>query len=115
MALPKFTLYKHVKLDSGWRYCKAAWHSNGKVKPNVVLVNGVDKTHRDGSYYLNHSNTWIPVGDDALDAAKERLKRRNTAEYHRLNGTPSGPKPCAAVAQLVTDEWPEIRQKLEVS
>lgn len=57
MAIPKFTLYKHVKLDSGWRYCKAAWHTNSKVKHNVVLVNGVEETHREGSYYLSHNNT----------------------------------------------------------
>ena len=87
MAIPKFTIYKHVKLDYGWRYCKAAWHPNGKIKPNTVIVKGVEETHREGEYYLSHNNTWIPVGEDALDAAKERLKRRNTAEYHRLNGT----------------------------
>ncbi len=67
MAIPKFTLYKHVKLDSGWRYCKAAWHTNSKVKPDVVLVNGVEETHREGSYYLSHNNSWIPGGDDALE------------------------------------------------
>lgn len=29
MALQKFTIYKHVKLEYRWRYCKAAVHSNG--------------------------------------------------------------------------------------
>lgn len=62
MAIHKFTQYKHVKLDSGWRYCKAAWHTNIKVKPNVVLVKGVEETHREGSYYLSHNNTSIPDG-----------------------------------------------------
>jgi len=87
MALPKFTIYKHVKLEYGWRYCKAAFHSNGKIKPDIVVVNGVEKTHHEGAYYLNHNQTWIPVGEDAKEAAKERLKRLNSAEYHRLNGT----------------------------
>lgn len=35
-----------------WRYCKAAWYSNGKVKPNVVIVESKEETHREGSYYL---------------------------------------------------------------
>jgi integrase/recombinase XerD len=87
MALPKYTLYKHVKLEFGWRYCKAAFHTNGKIKPNVVLVRKKEETHREGAYYLNHNQNWIPVGEDGLEAARERLKRLNTAEYHRLNGT----------------------------
>lgn len=87
MAIPKLTLYKHVKLDSVWRYCNAAWNANGKIKPNVVLVNDFEETSRERAHYLNHNNTWTPVGEDALDAAKERLKHRNAAEYHRLNGT----------------------------
>lgn len=87
MALPKFTLYKHVKLKSGWRYCKAAWYPNGKIKPHVVIVGAVEETHRDGAYYLNHNNAWIPVGEDPQEAVRERLKRRSTAEYHRLHGT----------------------------
>ena len=48
MALPKFTIYKHVKLEYGWRYCKAAFHSNRKIKPDVVVVHGFEETHRRG-------------------------------------------------------------------
>ncbi len=62
-------------------------HPNGKIKPHTVLVKGVEEAHREGAYSLSYSNKWIPVGEDALDAAKERLKRRNTAEYHRMTGT----------------------------
>ncbi len=68
MAQPKFTLYKYVKLQGGWRYCKAAFHDNGKIKPNVVIV-GKDKheeKHSEGSYYLAHAGQWIPVGDNSL-------------------------------------------------
>ena len=70
MAQPKFTLYKYVKLQGGWRYCKAAFHENVKIKPNVVIV-GKDKheeKHPEGSHYLAHAARWIPVGDNALEA-----------------------------------------------
>lgn len=87
MAIPDSNLYRHAKLSSGWRYPKAGFHSNGKIKPSV-LVNGVEQIHREGGYYLNRNQTWIPVGEDAKEAAKERLKRLNMAQNHRLNGAP---------------------------
>jgi integrase len=87
MARPKYTIYKHVKLNGGWRYCRAAFHPNGKIKPDVVLINGVGETHREGAYYLYHDGQWISAGNKALDASTERQKRLNVAEYHRLHGT----------------------------
>ena len=78
MALPKLTLYEHVKLDSGWRYCKAALYPNGKIKPHVVIVRGAEETHRDGTYFLSHNNRWIPVGGEPQEAVRERLKWRTT-------------------------------------
>ncbi len=39
MAISKYTLYKYVKVDGTWRYCKAAHHDNGKIKPDIVFVN----------------------------------------------------------------------------
>jgi hypothetical protein len=61
----KFSIYKYVKLDGkGWRYARAAYHPNGKIKPHVVLVKGVngramEEKHTEGSYFLNFNNTWI--------------------------------------------------------
>lgn len=93
MAQPKCTLYKHVKLKSGWRYCKVPLYPNGKIKPHVVIVGGVEETHRDGAYYLSHNNTWIPFGEGPQEAVRERLKRQSAAEYHRLRGiAPPQPK-----------------------
>jgi len=83
MAQPKFTLYKYVKLQSGWRYCKAAFHENVKIKPNIVIV-GKDKheeKHSEGSYYLAHAGQWIPVGGNALQAELRRRARVSPAEY----------------------------------
>lgn len=89
MAQPKFTLYKYVKLQSGWRYCKAAFHENVKIKPNIVIV-GKDKheeKHSEGSYYLAHAGQWIPVGDNALEAQRRHKEQKSLAEYQRLSGT----------------------------
>lgn len=90
MAKPRFSIYKYVKVEgAGWRYCKAAFHDNGKIKPNVVIV-GKDKheeKHPEGSYYLAHAGKWIPIGDDALVAQRRRQERLSLAEYQRLSGT----------------------------
>ena len=89
MAQTKFTLYKYVKLQGGWRYCKAAFHENVKIKPNVVIV-GKDKheeKHPEGSHYLAHAGQWIPVGDNALEAQRRQKQQKSLAEYQRLTGT----------------------------
>jgi len=38
MGQRKFTLYKDVKIDRGWQKAKAAFYSNGKIKPNIILI-----------------------------------------------------------------------------
>jgi hypothetical protein len=38
MAQPKFTLYKYVKLQGGWRYCKATFHDNVKTSSATGLT-----------------------------------------------------------------------------
>ncbi|MGB2676853.1 MAG: hypothetical protein WAN12_07200 [Candidatus Acidiferrum sp.] len=79
----KFSIYKYVKLQGKrWRYARAAYHPNGKIKPNVVLVKGAngratEEKHTEGSYFLNFNNTWIPVGSDALEAQHKRKVKLN--------------------------------------
>ena len=40
MGPQKFTIYKYVRTDRGWRYCRSAFARNNKIKPNVVMVGG---------------------------------------------------------------------------
>ena len=88
MAQPKFTLYKYLKLaDGSWRYCKAAFYSNGKIEPNRCIVGGKEEEHAEGAYYLYHRKNWIPVGADALEAQRQRNARVDDDEFKRLQGT----------------------------
>jgi hypothetical protein len=50
ISVAKLSIYKYVRTDKGWRYCKAAFHPNGKIKPNVVAVSGVEEKHAEGRY-----------------------------------------------------------------
>jgi hypothetical protein len=78
-----FSIYKYCKTDSGWRYCKAAYHSNGKIKPNVVIVGSVEEQHTEGRYFLNFNSQWIDVGVDALEAQRRRQLRLNQVESEK--------------------------------
>jgi len=86
----KFSIYKYVKLqDKHWRYARAAYHPNGKIKPNIVLVKDVngratEEKHTEGFYFLNFNNTWIPAGADALEAQHKRKVKLNQAERERF-------------------------------
>ena len=92
--MAKLSIYKYVRTDKGWRYCKAAFHPNGKIKPNVVVVSGVEEKHTEGRYFLNFNNQWIDVGEDALGAQRKRLLRLNQIEYERLSGRRPLPRPA---------------------
>jgi hypothetical protein len=41
-------LTKRVQTPPGWRYCTVVLSANGRVKPDVVLVNGKQETHKEG-------------------------------------------------------------------
>jgi hypothetical protein len=95
----RFSIYKYVKLEGkGWRYARAAYHPNGKIKPNVVLVKGVngksvEEKHAEDSYFSTFNNTWISLGEDALEAQYQRKLKLNQAEYERLSGKSAIPGP----------------------
>jgi integrase len=92
MAISKYTLYKYVKVDSTWRYCKAAYHDNSKIKPDVVFVNvkeGLLEKHPEGRYYMSHNGRWIDAGTDALEAQRKRKQRLAFDEFNRLSGKTS--------------------------
>ena len=89
MAISKYSLYKYVKVDSTWRYCKAAYHENSKIKPDVVFVNAKEwllEKHPEGRYYMNHNGQWLDAGTDALEAQRKRKQRLALDEFNRLSG-----------------------------
>src|ERR1700726_4408101 len=81
MPQPKFQLYKHIKINGKWRYCRAAIYSNGKVKPHVIVVGGQEEKHEEGSYCIRHKKSWIEAGTDPLEAQRMRSKLVDQTEY----------------------------------
>jgi hypothetical protein len=77
-----FSVYKYCKTKLGWRYCKAAFHPNGKIKPNVVIVSGVEEKHAEGRYFLNFNGQWEAnsLADLVKMAEKLHVTERSTMQ-----------------------------------
>jgi len=111
---------KRVQTANGLRYCPVVFSPNGRIKPDLVLVNGQPERHPEGAYYIEwreHGNRIrLSVGKDAQDAAARR--QRKEAELNALNNGVSvvpddgnnGPR---SVAKAVADflEETELTKK----
>ena len=88
-------LTKRVQTPEGMRYCPIVLASNGRIRPDLVLVNGRPERHPEGAYYLEWREKGrrirLSVGKDAQDAAARR--QRKEAELNALNnGVPVLPE-----------------------
>jgi integrase/recombinase XerD len=80
-------LTKRVQTSKGPRYCPVVLSANGRVKPDLVIVNGHPERHPEGAYYLEWREKGrrvrLSVGKDAGDASVRR--QRKEAELNALN------------------------------
>ncbi len=87
MANREVNLTKRVQTTHGWRYCRALLAANGRLKPDVVVVNGKEERHHEGAYYLEWregaKRVRLSVGKDAADASARRLRKE--AELNAVN------------------------------
>ncbi|SRR5258708_10237005 len=87
MANREVNLTKRINTPEGWRYCKVVLSSNGRVKPDAVVVKGQEERHPEGSYYLEWregaKRVRLSVGKNPADAAARRLRKE--AELNAVN------------------------------
>jgi integrase/recombinase XerD len=87
MANREVNLTKRIQTSHGWRYCRVLLSANGRVKPDVVFVNGKEERHPEGAYYLEwrdgSNRIRLSVGKDAADASARRLRKES--ELNALN------------------------------
>src|SRR5437879_5270576 len=108
-------LTKRVKTAQGLRYCPVALSANGRVKPDLVLVNGKEERHPEGAYYLEwregSKRVRLSVGKDAQDAAARRLRKE--AELNALNNgvsvVPDGQNGHRSLAAAVAEFLDETK------
>lgn len=80
MANRQVNLTKRVKTLKGWRYCPVVLTLNGRVKPDLVLVDGKQERHPEGLYYIEYwqgsnKRIRISVGRDGNDANQRRIRK----------------------------------------
>jgi integrase/recombinase XerD len=87
MANREVNLTKRVQTPHGARYCQVVLSANGRVKPDLVIVNGKEARHPEGAYYLEwregSKRVRLSVGKDAADASARRLRKE--AELNAVN------------------------------
>src|SRR5262249_17019110 len=80
-------LTKRVQTERGMRYCPVVQSANGRVKPDMVRVNGKEERHPEGAYYIewreDANRVRLSVGKDAQDAAAQKQKKE--AELNAKN------------------------------
>ncbi len=115
MANREVNLTKRVQTPHGWRYCRVVLSANGRVKPDVVVVNGKEERHQEGAYYLEwregSKRVRLSVGKDPADAGARR--QRKEAELNALNNgvtvAPDGQNGHRSLAAAVTDFLDETK------
>jgi integrase/recombinase XerD len=78
---------KRIQTEKGLRYCPVVLSANGRIKPDVVLVNQKPEHHSEGAYYLEwydgKTRKRVSVGKDAADATAQRMRKE--AELNAVN------------------------------
>ena len=108
-------LTKRVQTSKGLRYCPVALSANGRVKPDLVIVNCEQERHPEGAYYLewreNGRRVRLSVGKDAADASARRLRKE--AELNAVNNgaaiVPEGKDGHRSIAASVADYLDETK------
>src|SRR5258706_5504653 len=108
-------LTKRVQTPHGWRYCTVVLSANGRVKPDLVIVNGKQETHKEGAYYLEwregSKRVRLSVGKDPADACARR--QRKEAELNAVNNgvsvVPDGQNGHRSVAAAVAEFLDETK------
>ena len=72
---------KRIRTEKGLRYCPIVLAANGRIKADLVVVNGKEERHPEGAYYLEWSEgskrVRLSVGKDAGDAGARRLRKES--------------------------------------
>jgi integrase/recombinase XerD len=108
-------LTKRVQTPRGWRYCTVVLSANGRVKSDLVIVNGKQETHKEGAYYLEwregSKRVRLSVGKDPADASARR--QRKEAELNAVNNgvsvVPDGQNGHRSVAAAVAEFLDETK------
>ena len=102
-------LSKNIKLPSGWRYCRAAFYANNRIKPHAGLTPDGEQTIKDGYYCLSYNRKWEPVGNDQAEAVRLLMKKRGefltVANGGSVVQEPGGERSQIVAMLEATEHW----------
>jgi len=110
VAHRKVQLYKYLLLESGWRYCRAAFYENNRIKPHVVSTPQGEVTAKGGQYYLGFARKWESIGNDPAEAHRLLLKKRGELQVVANGGSVVMPPQQSRVSgtlRSALDAWLE--------
>ncbi len=85
MSNSKVSLVRRVKTDSGWRYYPAAYAANGKVKPGVVVADGVEVKYPAGHYALRYYHGTRLVVEALKGATPAEAEAKRIVKQSRMS------------------------------
>ena len=77
MANRRVNLTKRVTIDGGLRYCPVVESALGRVKQDVVSVNGREERHPEGTYYIDYKVDGKRIRESVGTNAQEAAARRD--------------------------------------
>ena len=77
MANRRVNLTKRVTIDGGPRYCPVVESALGRVKQDVVSVNGREERHPEGTYYIDYKVDGKRIRESVGTNAQEAAARRD--------------------------------------
>jgi hypothetical protein len=101
MAHRTATLYIRITKNGKSSFCKPAYQSKGRLKPQVAIVKGEPEHHREGVYYLRFGaddgkQQFVLVGKDpyvAVDKLEEKKRWLRDQERQVSPPKPVNSKP----------------------
>lgn len=110
MASKRVQLYKYTKLDGRWKYRKAVFYPNNRIKPHAVQTPTGEQTIKDGNYCLSYARRWEPVGNDPIEAQRLLLRKRGELQTVANGGTVVQSAPnVSGTLQSAFDAWVQDR------
>ena len=90
MANKKVQLYRKCKTPDGWKRYPVVMSANGRVKPDAVMVDGVQVIYPVGHYelgsYVGTKRVWTRVNGNATDASAALQQAQKTANAVAVAG-----------------------------
>jgi len=114
----RVSIWKHVRLADGkWRYCRPVFDAKEKMVSDMVIVNGLEERHTEGTYcicFYNPRLTWRKCGHKPADAvaAAERQRALFKAMEYGIVERPTKTQTTGTIEEAVSEYLAELEARV---